>query len=233
MTDVPQVRGLLLDFDGPVCDTFAGLPASEIAQHLTEVLAAREAPTISTNDPMEVLRHTAATRSDLVSLIDAELTTAERKAVETAVPTPGTDEVLNLCRARGIQIAIVSNNAQLAVRAYFDQHYPSHQIVIFGRVHGQPELMKPNPHVVLDALRHLQLDGDECLFVGDTVSDVAAGRGAGVHVFGYANRPYKINDLAAAGAVRVITDMQQLLAALSTREGVSTARPLPDAPQKE
>ena len=56
-------RYLLFDFDGPICGTFAGLPAPSIAAHLRELVTQRgiEIPTTveAACDPFDVLRFAA------------------------------------------------------------------------------------------------------------------------------------------------------------------------------
>jgi beta-phosphoglucomutase-like phosphatase (HAD superfamily) len=49
--------------------------------------------------------------------------------------------------------------------------------------------MKPSPYRVREAVNRAEAEADECAFIGDSVSDVLAGRLAGVAVIGFANRP--------------------------------------------
>jgi hypothetical protein len=49
-----STRVLLLDFDGPICDVFAGYPAADITQHLRDLLA---------NEHEQQLPPTSSTRS--------------------------------------------------------------------------------------------------------------------------------------------------------------------------
>jgi phosphoglycolate phosphatase len=46
---------VLLDFDGPLCNVFAGFPAPEVARQL-EAIAGKP---LNTDDPIEVLRAVA------------------------------------------------------------------------------------------------------------------------------------------------------------------------------
>ncbi len=52
-----NARVIFFDFDGPVCDVFAGLSAAEVAKQLTALLAAQDetagAKAAETDDPIE------------------------------------------------------------------------------------------------------------------------------------------------------------------------------------
>lgn len=56
----------------------------------------------------------------------------------------------------------------------------------------------------------------DAIFIGDAVRDVEAAHAAGVLAVGYANKPGKMEALAAAGAVSVVTTMKALTQAWSS-----------------
>ena len=74
--------------------------------------------------------------------------------------------------------------------------------------------MKPDPHLVEVALTTLGARPGECIFVGDSVTDVTADHMAGVAVIGYANRPGKDRQLANARANAVADSLDDISAAL-------------------
>jgi phosphoglycolate phosphatase-like HAD superfamily hydrolase len=47
-----SVDAVLFDFDGPLCDVFAGFPAWQVAQQLQEMIGTQ----YDTDDPLEILR---------------------------------------------------------------------------------------------------------------------------------------------------------------------------------
>jgi len=53
---------------------------------------------------------------------------------------------------------------------------------VAGRDDADPERMKPSPYRVREAVNRAEAEADECAFIGDSVSDVLAGRLAGEHV---------------------------------------------------
>jgi HAD superfamily hydrolase (TIGR01662 family) len=209
---------LLLDFDGPVCNIFAGLPAPRVAGELVELLRAEgvEIPeeVAVEPDPLAVIRWTGDhCNPRLTTAVDDALTALELRAVETATPTPHGHDVIQSARNVGVPVVIVSNNSGRAVSAYLAAHGLAEQVEsVIGRPYARPDLMKPNPWMVLDAVRAVGGEPAACVLVGDSMTDIMAARAAGVHVVGYANRPRKVLPFAIADAV--ITTMADVVAAL-------------------
>lgn len=218
---VGEVGALLLDFDGPVCSIFAGFPASQVAAELVDVLRRRGVdvpPDLASEpDPLEVLRRTGATSDQGVTqAVEDALCAAERRAVETAEPTPYGREVIVAARQAGLSVAVVSNNSAGAVSAYLAAHrLAGHIWPVVGRAYADPARMKPDPIPILQAVDALGESPKRCVLVGDSLSDIEGARAAGVRVIGYANRRPKVEVFSSAGANAVITSMGELAKALA------------------
>ena len=54
-----RTRYLLIDFDGPICSIYAGLPAPRVAAQLRKLFTGRQLPddVQQTGDPIEVFAH--------------------------------------------------------------------------------------------------------------------------------------------------------------------------------
>lgn len=64
---------------------------------------------------------------------------------------------------------------------YFSPFHPTDGI---GEYKKDSEMRKPNPGMFLQAIRDFSLDASKCVLVGDRLSDIEAGRAAGVrHMF--------------------------------------------------
>ncbi|MFY1657679.1 HAD family hydrolase [Micromonospora sp. WMMD1274] len=218
-----EVGAVLLDFDGPVCSIFAGYPAPQVAAELVDVLRRRGVdvpPDLAGEpDPLEVLRRTGAAGSHGVTrAVEDALCEAERRAVETAAPTPYGREVIVAARQAGMPVAAVSNNSAGAVTAYLAAHrLAEHVSPVIGRAYAEPGRMKPNPEPILQAVRSLGELPARCVLIGDSLSDIEGARAAGVAVVGYANRPAKVDAFRLAGADAVVTSMGEIAAALIDR----------------
>ncbi|WBB48417.1 HAD family phosphatase [Verrucosispora sp. WMMA2044] len=218
-----EVDALLLDFDGPVCSIFAGYPAPQVAAELVDVLRRQGVdvpPELAREpDPLEVLRRTGANGDqDVTRAIEDALCAAERRAVETAEPTPYGREVIVAARQSGIPVAVVSNNSAGAVSAYLAVHrLTAYVSPVVGRAFANPDGMKPNPAPILQAVRAIGKPPSRCVLVGDSLSDIHGARAAGVRVIGYANRPVKASAFSAAKADVVIASMKEMARVLVER----------------
>ncbi|WP_433648999.1 HAD family hydrolase [Micromonospora zamorensis] len=215
-----EVGAVLLDFDGPVCSIFAGYPAPQVAAELVDVLRRRGVdvpPDLASEpDPLEVLRRTgAAGNNSTTRAVEDALCAAERRAVDTAEPTPYGREVIVAARQAGMPVAVVSNNCAGAVTGYLAAHrLAAYVSPVVGRAYAEPARMKPNPDPVLQAVHAFGESPSRCVLVGDSLSDIEAARAAGVPVVGYANRLGKAEAFRAAGADVVVTSMGAVAEAL-------------------
>ncbi|MEU8092392.1 HAD family hydrolase [Micromonospora chalcea] len=218
-----EVGAVLLDFDGPVCSIFAGYPAPQIAAELVDVLRRHGVyvpPDLASEpDPLEVLRRTGAAGDRGVTLaVEDALCVAERRAVETAQPTPYGREVIVAAQQSGLPVAVVSNNSAGALTTYLARHRLAGYVSpVVGRAYAEPARMKPNPEPILQAVQALGAQPGRCVLVGDSLSDIEGARAAGVRVIGYANRPAKVKAFQAAGADVVVTSMGMIARALIAR----------------
>ncbi|ROR43395.1 HAD family hydrolase [Kitasatospora cineracea] len=223
MTDAPPsladvlrpVKHVLLDFDGPVCSVFAGLPAPEVARRLRLSLLAAGKQAVAgaetETDPLALLRLIAFARPDLVTVADNALASLEMEAMRYGRPNSGGESVLRACARSGRSVSVVSNNAGAAIETYLaDQGLDGYVTRVFGRAPGDPSSMKPNPRLLLEAMDSIKSKPEETIFIGDAVRDVEAGNAAGVSTLGYANKPGKDTKLAKAGALIIVNSMQEI-----------------------
>jgi phosphoglycolate phosphatase len=214
---IARTRYLLLDFDGPICSIYAGLPAPTVAEKLRKLFPGELPDKIaSTPDPIEVFCYAATVSDDMAARVEAEMADLEVEAVPVAEPTPYVHEVLASARESGRVIGVVSNNSPRAVTAYLDRHGLSDGIrLVVARTSHDPALLKPNPHLINEAVRGLDADPAATALVGDSFTDIEAAQRAGVASIGYADKPGKRERMTELQAGAVITSMADL--ALSLR----------------
>ena len=239
MTDdlrLPEVfaatRYVLLDFDGPVCDVFAGHPARDVAENLRVQLAAQYAEPLpddvqATDDPLFIVRRVADFAPHLSHHIDAALRHAELTAAATAEPTPGTSGFLAACQATERPVAIVSNNSKPAIEAYLHQHDLTAFVhSIHGREAGDPRRMKPDPYLLAHAISALRAEPAASVLVGDSTTDVEAARAADVRVIGYVNKTGKDQMLRDADALTTrMSELAYLAGQASVADPMSWTSP--------
>ncbi|MEW1696539.1 HAD-IA family hydrolase [Streptomyces sp. NPDC091278] len=217
-----SARVVFFDFDGPLCDVFAGLPAAEVAKELAVLLSAQDeaagTKAAQTDDPIEVLRIAHEADTELGQQIEQALTAAEIRAVAVAgQPTPGAEEALRVVRSTSRGVAVVSNNSAECVRVFLELHgLEQHVTNIVGRPSQQPHLMKPNPFPLITAAEQLHIDVTSCTLIGDSLTDIQAAHAAGATAIGYANKPHKTALFTEAKADAVTDDMHAIANALTT-----------------
>lgn len=221
-----RTRFLLLDFDGPVCDIFAGLPATTIAERLRKLITGQGIvlpdDIARTPDPIEIFIYSATVSTELAARVEAEMGDQELAAVATAKPTPYVHDVVTSCQDSRRLVAVVSNNSDRAVRSYLAAHGLNDRIeLVAARTSSDPALLKPSPHLITQAMTGLGAPCGECIIVGDSTTDMEAADLAGIDSVGYANKPGKHASLTKAGATAVVSSLADLVVPLR-------ARPLPN-----
>jgi HAD superfamily hydrolase (TIGR01509 family) len=206
---------VMIDFDGPVCSVFASFAPAAAAEAMRASLQGRGARVAaawnSVPDPHALIALIGESGDqEALSVAENCLTRTETHAVGSAAMTDGLREFLESLHNRNW--AIVSNNSTDSITHYFSIIQAQQPPAIFGRVPNRPDLMKPSPFLLNQALRSLGGKPEEAVFLGDSASDVTAGLAARVPTIGYANKPGKRQTLEAAGATNVI----DTLAALTT-----------------
>lgn len=207
---------LLLDFDGPVCSIFAGLPAHSVANQLRRLLTVRgyselPANVENTSDPFDIFRYAAELSSSDAAYIEAALSAQELEAVGSAIPTHGAYEFISTWHSSGRLIAVVSNNSASAIESYLEQAGYRHAIAsISGRFDADPEHLKPSPYLierVVNEFAHLR---EGAVMIGDSEADIYAAKAVGATCIGLANKPGKCQRLQEAGADAVTSSMTLL-----------------------
>ncbi len=201
-----RARCVLLDFDGPVCDLYAGGSSAAAASRLRDHLATEGAwipeHLADEPDPLAIFRELAAANPVDGRRIHELLTAEECTAVTTANLTPGAVEFLRACRRTGRKVAVVSNNSTAAVERFLDLHgLRGLVVVVVGRTEPDPALMKPSPHLLHRALSALGSTPAAAVMVGDSPSDNDAARTAGVPSVGVVNKLVKRTTLSTADAL--------------------------------
>jgi hypothetical protein len=149
---IARTRYVLLDFDGPICSVFAGIPAPTVASRLTKILfsagVAPPAEIIETDDPFDVLRYATTHTPELAADIETVFRAEELAAIASAAPTPGAAETIHACHDTSRPVAIVSNNSEPAISAYLTTHnLTDHIACISTRTHTDIARLKPHPHL--------------------------------------------------------------------------------------
>ncbi len=219
MTDARSLlwsaRAVLLDFDGPVTPLMpaplnmqaADVARTALARHGIDPAELRE-----TSDHLAIIRWTGSHAPDALPDVEEACIEAEVEAARTSQPTPGANELIAALHEVGVPVVIVTNNAADAARTYLDRFdLTGHVREIVGRPACRPDLMKPNTHMVQEALRIGRVSAAEAVLLGDSVSDVEVAHASGALSLGYAKNPRRGRELADARADALTETIAALL----------------------
>ncbi len=218
-----MIHGLLLDFDGTMCDSVPGLKA-----YYREFMADHGA--VATDEDFDRLNgrpiadcmHDLVTRGQLQG-DSQELTRSYLTGLEALLPTlpamSGLLELLRHSQGHGIKVAVVSSGHALHIRQWLDVRGLSEYVhLVIGSesvTSGKPDA---EPYRLAAGL--LGLHPAECLAVEDSESGAKSAVAAGVPTLVLSNDTW-------AGTYRA-SDLQEVLTILSSGfSGVSRIMEIP------
>lgn len=158
-----------------------------------------------------------ATIADCVARIRE--TYAARATAKTR-PYEGIPELLDALEAAGLPLAVVSNKPHdLTCRLVAELLGRWHFAAVLGERKGVAR--KPDPASALEAASLLGAAPGEVLYVGDTATDMATAKAAGMKPLGVAWGFRSEEELVGAGAVAIARKPADVLAALDRAIGPS------------
>ncbi len=133
----------------------------------------------------------------------------ERHCADMTRPYQGILDALEKLRRKGIKTAVVSNKPNEAVQKLVKVHFADKFDLSVGQ---QDEIRrKPYPDMTQWALRQLDTDPDDAVYIGDTEIDLLTAENTGMDCiavdWGFRTEAY----LRAHGADRVVSDAEQML----------------------
>ena len=135
----------------------------------------------------------------------------QREALPRLIrPYEGMREALAGLRERGLTLGVVTSKVEWAARQSYE-HYGLGEFLSVHVFHDDTERHKPDPEPLLLAASKGSLDPARCVYVGDSIHDMAAGKAAGMRTIGVLWGPSLREDLLAAGADELATVPADLL----------------------
>jgi phosphoglycolate phosphatase len=210
-----DVAGVIFDLDGTLADTL-----EDIAAGVNHALAAEGLPTVAAEqvrgwvgEGYLILMKRAAPQADdaqLKRLIAAGASYYSKHALDRTRLYPGVLNVLDRLQTRGLRIAVLSNKPEPITIEMVGALCPG---VRFDAIAGYRDeaSKKPNPSVALDIAGRMGLPPPRVIMVGDSATDIATARNAGIRAvsvtWGFRSR----GELAAAGPDAMIDRPAELL----------------------
>lgn len=122
----------------------------------------------------------------------------------------GVIPMLKELKAAGIKTAIISNKDDMTAKKVSDDLFGNELIdLCFGARPGKA--LKPNPESVLEIIEHFGVEKSECLYIGDTATDIETAKNAGLYSIGVLWGFRDEAELSGAGADVIISDPAKIV----------------------
>ena len=132
-------------------------------------------------------------------------------SLDTTRPYEGIPETLQALKARGCQLAVVSNKMMAATQSLIRHFFPDTISVAIGEHEAEGIRKKPAPDTVLAALRQLGVGEEGAVYVGDSDVDIETAHNSGLPcisvLWGFRDRDF----LLQHGATTFIAAPSELL----------------------
>lgn len=184
-------RGCIFDLDGTLLNTLEGIA------HTTNLTLASfglapfetEAYKLFVGDGAgKLIERVLLERGDKDLLLYDEMLAAYHRffavhCMYKLEPYDGIMDLIHSLKEKGVKIAVVSNKPHERVLQNMDAIFGKD---FFDHLQGEKPGVnrKPDPAAVFETLKALGLNKEECLYVGDTNTDMMTGRNAGLDTAG-------------------------------------------------
>lgn len=140
------------------------------------------------------------------------VTSFEKEILEGIALIDGVVDTLKQLKEAGIVLGIVSNNASEAIAQVLrrDDVLDLFDVIVGRPVPFRPQLAKPSPYMILQAISRLDAQGAEIYYCGDDVTDMMSANRAGVTAIGVSTGRHSSLQLREAGASLCLEEFQQL-----------------------
>lgn len=211
MTTAPELlsraTALLLDFDGPVAALMPPPANAHAADRARAALGGSAIPEslLATTDHLAVLRWALDEVPGKALDVERACADAELEAAQVCKASVHAGDLIAFAGERQVPLAMVSNNADAAVRAFMTRHGWQSRVEAYAcRTPETMDWLKPKPNLLQLAADVLRIDVSDAVFIGDAVTDVIAGKAAGCRIVGIAKSARRFGELEDAGADSVV-----------------------------
>ena len=216
----------IFDLDGTVLDTvhtIAYYGNYALSKHGIEPIEDKEYNYFAGNGAVNLIKRALKFRNCLTDEVFEKVfkdynTAYNADTSYLTAPFEGIKETLDAIKAQGIKMAILSNKPHFAtcgvINSLFGAGY-------FDCVYGQRESVpiKPDPTAVYEIIEECGVKPEDCLYIGDTGTDMKTGKNANLYTVGVTWGFRGKDELLEGGADIIIDKPVQLLGCIDAQKG--------------
>ncbi len=209
-----KYKAVLFDMDGTVLNTLGDLAAAvnhTLREFSMPERSIAEVAAALSNGAAYLIAHTvpAGTPKELTDKVLAAYAPYYDAHCDILTgPYDGIVPLMEKLRDRGVKLAVISNKQDTAVKPLAEKYFPGLLEIAVGE--STEVRRKPNPDAVLAALRHIGVEREDAIYVGDTEVDLQTARNAGMECasvdWGFRTR----EQLVEIGAEHIFDTVQEL-----------------------
>lgn len=209
-----KYKAVLFDMDGTVLDTLGDLAAAvnhTLREFSMPERSIAEVAAALSNGAAYLIAHTvpAGTPKELTDKVLAAYAPYYDAHCDILTgPYDGIVPLMQKLRGKGVKLAVISNKQDTAVKPLAEKYFPGLLEIAVGE--SAEVRRKPNPDAVLAALRHIGVEREDAIYVGDTEVDLQTARNAGMECasvdWGFRTR----EQLVEIGAEHIFDTVQEL-----------------------
>ena len=221
MSEIFHFRAAIFDLDGTLLNTLPGIQTSAYLMlkdyELANVGPAEIRRFVGDGATMLVTRlleHANGGKVPVPEALERYLSHFHRHCLDDIAPYPGIPELLNFLHSQNIPVAVCTNKPQDLAEINIHACFPDNSFLhILGDSPDHPK--KPAPDGALRLAQAMQATPSQCLYIGDTNTDMRTGQAAGMFTVGAAWGFRSRNELAAFRPDYLAETPDQLLNYLS------------------
>lgn len=180
-----MINVVLIDFDDTLCLTEEGCFYMEnaIAEEMGHQPMTRDVHKKTWGQPLQeaiIKRVPNIDAKQFMELIEKRLPEYIEKSMLDVVPEENL-EILRKLKKSGKKLAIVTSRSLIEVKHLLHENHPLTNLLDAFYHKDNLEYVKPDPRVFEKVFRDFSATPSECIYIGDSVSDAKAAKGAGMH----------------------------------------------------
>lgn len=212
-----MIKACIFDMDGTVSNTI-----NSIAYFANNALKSAGLPAIETEVYKKLVGNGAKVLVErMLSTVGAGSEHFEKVSFEyntkydadflyLTEPYEGILDMLHALKGMGIKVTILSNKPHDTAVKVSDALFGSQLVdICYGAREGVA--LKPDPAGVYDIINGLGLNKEECLYIGDTATDMKTGKGADLYTVGVLWGFRDREELEQGGADEIISHPSELI----------------------
>lgn len=156
-----------------------------------------------------MIAEVGGSEADVENVLPEYNSTYDSDFLYLTVAYDGIVDMLREMKERGIICTILSNKPDDTAKKVSDALFGNLISICYGGRAGKP--LKPDPEGVFEIMDELGLEREECLYIGDTATDMKTGKGAGLYTIGVTWGFRDRAELEGAGADAIISEPSELI----------------------